>query len=318
MKKNNPVVSIIVPVYNVGDSIYRCVNSLKSQTYSSIEIVLVNDGSTDNSGKTIDELAEDDGRIKVIHQNNGGVTQARKNGWKMSSGELCMFVDADDFLEKDAVEFFVEQFNVQDYDFITGWYDCVYENDEIKKICCPYTPGVYLPEEYAIQSIHDAKGFEPIWIGMYKREMFDDEVFNIDRKIYRGEDSTTLLGAMNKMKKILITDKIFYHYFQRSDSVTHTRHIDIGYILKLKELQYNRTNFKKIYLPEYFKVLLSYYYTLGNGKETEEYRNKIFRLYNNDLLRELDAASKIKLYCLKNRFSEYLLKSLLKLKTKLA
>lgn len=316
MKENKPVVSIIVPVYNVGDSIYRCINSLKLQTYSSIEIILVNDGSTDNSGKIIEDLAKDDERIKIIHQNNGGVTQARKNGWKMSSGELCMFVDADDFLETDAVEFFVKQFKIQNYDFITGWYDCVYENNEIKKVYCPYTTGIYSPEEYAFQSIHNAKGFEPIWIGMYKREMFDDEVFNIDRKIYRGEDSTTLLGALNKMKKILITDKIFYHYLQRSDSVTHTKQIDIEYILKLKELQYNRTNFKKIYLPEYFKVLLSYYYTLEDRKEIEKYRKKVFCIFHNDLLRELDTISKIKFYCLKNRFSEIILKSLLKIKNK--
>lgn len=316
MKENKPVVSIIVPVYNAGDSMYRCINSLKLQTYSSIEIIFVNDGSTDNSGKIIEELAKGDERIKIIHQNNGGVTLARKNGWKMSSGELCMFVDADDFLETDAVEFFVKQFKIQNYDFITGWYDCVYENNEIKKVCCPYVPGIYSPEEYAFQSIHDAKGFESICMGMYKREMFDDEVFNIDRKIYRGEDSTTLLGALNKMKKILITDKIFYHYFQRSDSVTHTKQIDIEYILKLKELQYNRTNFKKIYLPEYFKVLLSYYYTLKNRKEIEEYRKKVFCLFHNDLLRELDTISKIKFYCLRNRFLEIILKSVLKIKNR--
>ena len=96
-------ISIIVPIYNVEKYLSRCVDSILNQTFTDFELILVDDGSTDNSGKICDEYAEKDCRIKVIHKDNWGVSSARNVGLENSVGEYIMFCDSDDFVEKNAV-----------------------------------------------------------------------------------------------------------------------------------------------------------------------------------------------------------------------
>ena len=305
---NDYKVSIIVPIYNVGQSVYKCISSLISQTYNKIEIILVDDGSTDDSGTIAKEFTNKDKRIIYIKQENGGVTSARKTGWQNSSGEYCLFVDADDFLENDAIEFFINKISKYKYDFVTGWYDIIYENGEKESVDSPHINGEYNAEEYVKMSISRVNGFNSIWIGIYKRELFDEEVFNIDRNIYRGEDSTTLIGVLNKMDKILVTDKIFYHYFQRVDSVTHTKSIDLKYLYNLLEFQYNRIKFKNLFLPLYFRTLISYYYIAQEKEERIQLKSLIRKLYRKELFKKLNFNQRIKIICFYIRPLEYLLR----------
>lgn len=100
---NNPLVSIIVPVYNTQNYIELCLSSLVQQSYENIEIILVNDGSTDNSLSICNIFAIKDSRIKIITQENTGVNQARINGFRQSTGEYIMFVDSDDYVSTDIV-----------------------------------------------------------------------------------------------------------------------------------------------------------------------------------------------------------------------
>ena len=99
-----PKVSIIVPIYNVEQYLRRCIDSLLAQTYTNIEIVLVDDGSPDNCGDICDEYAQTDTRIKVIHKKNCGLSAARNSGIEAVSGEWVTFIDSDDWLETDAIE----------------------------------------------------------------------------------------------------------------------------------------------------------------------------------------------------------------------
>ena len=101
---NRPVISIIVPVYNVAPFLSRCLDSLVGQTYENLEIICVDDGSTDGSAAILDACAAKDSRIKVIHQENAGVSVARNRGLDAATGEFVTFVDADDWLEPDADE----------------------------------------------------------------------------------------------------------------------------------------------------------------------------------------------------------------------
>lgn len=100
---NNPLVSIIVPVYNVQNYIEQCLASLVQQSYENIEIILVNDGSTDNSLAICNTFGAKDSRIKIINQDNAGVNQARINGFSQSTGDYIMFVDSDDYVSTDIV-----------------------------------------------------------------------------------------------------------------------------------------------------------------------------------------------------------------------
>lgn len=98
---NKPLISVIVPVYNVEKFLSRCLNSILAQTYNNLEVILVDDGSTDNSGKICDDYALKDKRIRVIHKQNGGVSSARNMALSVAKGEYIGFVDSDDYIEND-------------------------------------------------------------------------------------------------------------------------------------------------------------------------------------------------------------------------
>lgn len=114
----NPLISIIVPVYNVEEYLPKCLDSIINQTYKNLEIIVVNDGSTDNSGKICDEYGERDYRIMVIHKANRGVSSSRNIGIKNASGEYILFVDSDDEIEKDYVNVMARAVTNSDCDLV--------------------------------------------------------------------------------------------------------------------------------------------------------------------------------------------------------
>lgn len=119
----NNKVSIIIPVYNAEKHISKCIESLTNQTYKEIQIILINDGSTDKSGQICEAYAEKDNRIIVIHKENGGVSSARNIGLENSTGYYIMFVDSDDWIEEDAIKRLMQVQNKYSYDLIMfGYY----------------------------------------------------------------------------------------------------------------------------------------------------------------------------------------------------
>ena len=102
--KSLPLISVIIPVYNVQDYLARCLDSILAQTYQNLEIILVNDGSKDNSGAICDEYAARDDRVQVIHKENGGLSTARNAGLDLAAGEYLSFIDSDDWIASDAYE----------------------------------------------------------------------------------------------------------------------------------------------------------------------------------------------------------------------
>ena len=114
------LVSVIVPVYNGEKYLRKCIESIINQTYANIEIILINDGSTDNSGVMCDSYAHSDNRIRVIHTQNNGPAAARNIGIENSKGEFVFFVDADDFIENNALNLLVENYNQYKADIIVG------------------------------------------------------------------------------------------------------------------------------------------------------------------------------------------------------
>ena len=128
-----PLVSIIIPVYNVEKYLRKGLDSIINQTYKNTEIILVNDGSTDISGKICDEYATLDSRITVIHKQNGGVSSARNRGLDIATGEWVLFVDADDTLPNDALNYFAEVVSINDIDMVLGGYVECDEDGTISK-----------------------------------------------------------------------------------------------------------------------------------------------------------------------------------------
>ena len=131
--KQKPLVSVIVPIYNVEQYLRRCIDSVLAQTYTNYELILVDDGSPDACGKICDEYAARNPKIKVIHQKNQGLSAARNNAVPKSNGEYITFIDSDDFVSKDYLQYLVSLIQKYDAQISAGGFVYQYENRELKQ-----------------------------------------------------------------------------------------------------------------------------------------------------------------------------------------
>ena len=131
-----PLISVIIPVYNTEKYLFTCVNSVIAQTYQNVEIIIVDDGSTDNSGLLCDELSENDERIIVEHKINGGLSSARNHGLSKANGKYIVFVDSDDWIEKETIEYAYTNMMKTDADLVIWGYYADFEdiNQHIKRV----------------------------------------------------------------------------------------------------------------------------------------------------------------------------------------
>ena len=165
------MVSLVIPIYNAEKYIQQCIRSILNQSYSDLEIILVDDGSYDSSAFLCRELAKEDIQIKYYYQQNKGVTSARKKGVELASGEYVTFVDADDTIEKDFLKYLVDK--------ITEGFDMV--------ICGTSFEGEMNGDTF-VSAILESKLPVTIWGRLMKKEILSDEVFNISRDLPIGED----------------------------------------------------------------------------------------------------------------------------------
>ncbi|MBR2708884.1 glycosyltransferase family 2 protein [Candidatus Saccharibacteria bacterium] len=202
-----PLVSIIVPVYNVGEYVLKCLESLTNQSYERIEIIAVDDGSTDGSGETCDEFAKKDKRIKVFHKKNGGLSSARNFGIKKAKGDYICLVDSDDYVKKDFVKKLVNAAKKCDADIVV----CGFNNEvpEAQKIT---------GEDAAIRLLLEQNNMEVIaWNKMYKRVLFDDVLYPEGRNY---EDTLTTYKLLSKADIVAYVGESLYVYVERGGSIT--------------------------------------------------------------------------------------------------
>lgn len=222
-------VSIIVPVYNSGLYLTKCLDSLITQTLKDIEIILVNDGSKDNSGNICDDYAKKDRRIKVIHQQNQGQTIARINGLKASNGEYIHFVDSDDWLDSSMEEKMHELAINADADIVTC--DSIFHKGKKEIIAKQlFDGGVYdkkrLLEEVYDKMIYSGKFFyfgiyAAMWNKLFKREIIIPNIENVDPAVRIGEDGLSTFACFLDAEKVVITKDALYHYRDdNADSLT--------------------------------------------------------------------------------------------------
>lgn len=211
-----PKVSVVVPVYNVEKYLEKSVATIQNQTLKDIEIVLVDDGSKDNSGKICDELARKDNRIKVIHQKNSGVSVARNTGVKNSSGDYIGYCDADDTCDEDMFEILYNNAVNNNADISIIGNKTVYIDGKIG-----YVNGTekkyLLNSEEAIKMLLSRKSIAiGVWCKIFKRELCEQVEFEPGRAI--GEDKYYTFEMMRKAKVIYYDDVCKYNYILRLDS----------------------------------------------------------------------------------------------------
>ena len=204
-----PKVSIIVPVYNVEKYLSECVESILAQTFQDFELLLIDDGSRDNSGKICDKYAKNNDCIRVIHQQNSGASEARHTGVKYALGEWICFVDSDDTIPATSLEILVR--NSSETDIVIGQKKESKDHNDILPIT-----------KYRSSLIEHTVDVEP-YGKLIKHKLFNDFVFSLPREIKLGEDLIMNLRlAFNSVLNVKRCNDIVYHYRQNESSLTHT------------------------------------------------------------------------------------------------
>lgn len=220
-KKDNDSykVSVIIPVYNVEKYLEKSLDSVISQTYKNLEIILVDDGSTDRSGEICDKYQSKDSRVNVIHQENSGVSAARNLGLDMATGDAVIFIDPDDYIDLTMMEDMIKALKKNSADVVICGYRIVSDNKEIER---RPLEGI-LKDEDIIGSIFTEQVFSAVWNKMFCKNILMDENLNYYRfpvGIYIGEDFVWLSKVMGKCRKAYCLEKAYYHWLTRKESAT--------------------------------------------------------------------------------------------------
>lgn len=258
------LVSIIIPIYNVEQYLERCLNSVKNQTYLNLEILLIDDGSNDNSGAIADSYAQLDTRFKVFHVPNNGVSQARNLGICHMSGEYVFFLDADDYLPNNSIENLYKHIN-KDIDVVIGSFyvddgkiedGIVFEKERVFSI----NDNIGISTEYEIA---------PVWGALFSSNLFKDIRF--DKRYFVGEDLVVLNQIYMQCRAVkIIPDKIYY-YFTRNDSACRTKfsykkYTEIYAREKVAEMYNDYPKIQKEYWGKYLVYCMSMYIFIINSE----------------------------------------------------
>ncbi|MBO7550895.1 MAG: glycosyltransferase family 2 protein [Fibrobacter sp.] len=249
------LVSIIVPIYKVEPYLRRCLDSIVNQTYTNLEIILVDDGSPDDCPQICDEYAARDKRIVVIHKENGGLSDARNAGLDICKGEYISFVDSDDWVENEYILCLVENALSTNSDITIVNHDLVWDNHQLKS------------EPFESCIIDDKKAFRKIILSqtihlgiscgkLYKKRLFKDIRFP-KGKIH--EDDFTSYKLIYEANRICCIDRVLYHYYQRQDSITKTDHL-YNYIDVVHEQLYFLLEKKELELAVLISIKLSWHW----------------------------------------------------------
>ena len=217
-----PKISIVVPIYNTDQYLHRCIDSILNQTFKDFEVILVDDGSTDNSGKICDEYEIKDSRVRVIHQENQGVAEAQNTGVENSVGEFVGIVNSDDFIEDDMYRILYENALKFSADISICKHNQV--SGEAREDYKVTNNTIVFNNEEAFECLFTNKYFAShSWDKLCKRKLFEGVRFP-SGKIY--EDMFTTYRLFEKADCVVYTDYIGYNYFQREDSILHSDFTD--------------------------------------------------------------------------------------------
>lgn len=213
------LVSIIVPVYNLEKYIGRCIASVINQTYLKIEIIIIDDGSTDKTGEICEKYARERDNIKLIHKKNEGVSKARNIGIEFAKGEYITFLDGDDYLENDAIENMLKITKKENSDITICNVRDINENGQVLGQKPILKENFLMTKVEALEELMNEIYFNSVcWAKIYKKELFNNIKFN--EKTTIGEDLEVLYKIFYKCNKIVYTSKIGYVWLDRNDSVT--------------------------------------------------------------------------------------------------
>lgn len=281
----NPLISVIIPVYNVSSYLCQCLDSVVNQTYKNLEIILVDDGSTDDSGKICDKYALNDNRITVIHKGNGGQASARNEAIKNVNGEYILYVDSDDYieythiqnLEQTAMEYnadLVQCVAIKFWNKVNETKVARAKNKAPKKQT--YTATTAL-KEYSYQ-----RKFTPSpWCKLIKRELMEDLEFPVGTGF---EDMAIIYKIIGRAHMIVYLPEISYYYRQRNNSTMRTKFSDkkVDRIrIAQSYMEYIKKSYPTVIVPAYTRYSLAQLQLLMELPFDKKYRNLKVTAYKN-------------------------------------
>lgn len=318
------LISIIVPIYNVEKYLNKCIESIVNQTYENIEIILIDDGSNDNSGIICDEYAKKDNRIIVVHKENGGVSSARNKGLKIAKGEWISFVDADDWIEQIFCQTLLNKVTQEQADIALCGYNRITYN-RIEKINANNQEVFLNSNEYLVKSLNPQTGFGFCHMKLIKKEVLKSISFN--ERIEVGEDALFNIQLSTYIKKAVFLKQPLYNYRINNQSVV--KRYDENYANKyLKSMkiieeyiwqEYNEENEENIEIKQnYYNfvayhimlIIVNYCYHPDNKMCNAQRKNMLKEVINNDLFiiglkksnyNNISLTRKITLYTLKHK-----------------
>lgn len=271
---SNPLVSIVIPVHNCEQYIEKCLNSILQQTYGNLEIITINDGSTDQSKEKIENVSKTDERIKVFNQENKGVSVARKLGCQHATGKYITFIDGDDYIASDYIETFVQVAEETQSDLCVCGYTMVDTNG--KNLYQSVPKGQYIRnqhEEYPYRIL-------ATWARFYRVDLWEKHNIQYaeDNRETRAEDLPIALLTNAVAKNIQCVKQSGYFYVQHKESARHNMkglknyrlpyhalEDCIAYVMQLEE-----TNSKEFFELGIFRVFTTFLFDLGRGADIKK------------------------------------------------
>ena len=251
-----PKISIIVPVYNVEQYLCQCIESILSQNYSDFELLLINDGSKDNSGKICDKYASIDCRIKVFHKKNGGVSSARNIGLQYACGDYVTFVDGDDMLMEDDMLFQLYHLYLSDIKYEIIEFPGLYfagnkEKEYLNRIQC----NLELSKPVSIFNYWFTNPRFEVWGHLFKRSLLQGICF--DEMLTVGEDVVFLMEALQRCKSYLAVKEGCYYYRYRDTSVMHKKMaVDYNLFILQIIIRKNKIEDHTIFFNLFYRIIM--------------------------------------------------------------
>lgn len=309
-------VSVIVPVYNVESYIRDCLESIVKQTLTNIEIIIVNDGSTDNSIANIQDMIDLNKNIKLINKLNGGLSSARNEGLKFARGEYIAFIDSDDYIDSDYLEKLYNEAKYYDLDIACGGNSKVYSNHNVvtmNRDISLYEMGVVSGEDFFIKQwlVNDFRG--EVWDDLYKRSfLLENNLMFINGLLY--EDNEFTPKVLKYATRVKLVNTYGYYYRQRDGSIMHSKKgskelEDMQFILNEHLKLLNQSN-KADLKSSYSKLITVGLYAYINSIMISNVQNKIKYFHSKQIKLLINSIKYNKDISLKQKLNFMLLKYL--------
>ncbi len=281
------MISIIIPVYNLENYIEKTLDSVLSQTYTDLEILITDDGSTDRSPEILDTYAAKDERIKVFHQENGGAASARNTCLNHMTGEYVVFIDGDDLVAPDYIEMLYRDITVNQTDISICQYDNIFTEDFLTQNLPPvkhtehYT--LYDTKESIYELLYQLKFDSQMWVKIYKSELFANLRFPLGNVF---EDFAIIYDVFLRARRISYSEHTGYYYFNRDDSTT-LKGFQKSKMSLIDELDKLEDKISHLYPEEKFRYAMCSRKVRGNFHiylqipRTAEYKNERQRIERN-------------------------------------